>query len=507
MYNIFNEDNLEFSGLARQFLFRRLEPYTVYTLVLEACTETGCTRSAPQRVTTEEAAPSSQPAPTVLQVQSRSVELRWSPPVQPNGRILQYQVLAVSVEDGRVRSDEDDSLRAKIVFIQNDTQANSFSYNMSGLLPWSRYKFRVRVSNAAGYTDSSWLTVYTKQAPPRGLAPPVVRHIEGKPNEVFVAWTPPLEPNGVLLTYRIQRDNVGFHFSFDSSVFNYTDVDLTAYTLYSYAVIVCTVAGCVTSESTQIRTLEAAPANVEPPMVSDVTSYSFNVSWSVSSIQNGEIVMYILKMNNEEIYRGKRSSVLVLDLQPHISYSLVLTACTNGGCTASSPIPIQTREAPPSGMPTPTLKVTGPESVEVTWREPVQPNGVIIGYELRRNQSLIYTGMDTRYHDFTLLPSVEYSYIITANNSQGAATSLPAVARTQPSAPSGVAPPRLQALGPFSVMVQWEPPARPNGVIISYSLYKRDPAEPNVKRFIFASHHSAFQSQSFSLTALKPYYR
>ncbi|KAK7153113.1 hypothetical protein R3I93_011118 [Phoxinus phoxinus] len=507
MYNIFNEDNLEFSGLARQFLFRRLEPYTVYTLVLEACTETGCTRSAPQRVTTEEAAPSSQPAPTVQQVQSRSVELRWSPPAQPNGRILQYQVLAVSVEDGRVRSDEDDSLRAKIVFIQNDTQANSFSYNMSGLLPWSRYKFRVRVSNAAGYTDSSWLTVHTKQAPPRGLAPPVVRHIEGKPNEVFVAWTPPLEPNGVLLTYRIQRDNVGFHFSFDSSVFNYTDVDLTAYTLYSYAVIACTVAGCVTSESTQIRTLEAAPANVAPPMVSDVTSYSFNVSWTVSSIQNGEIVMYILKMNNEEIYRGKRSSVLVLDLQPHISYSLVLTACTNGGCTASSPIPVQTREAPPSGMPTPTLKVTGPESVEVTWREPVQPNGVIIGYELRRNGSLIYTGMDTRYHDFTLLPSVEYSYIITANNSQGAATSLPAVARTQPSAPSGVAPPRLQALGPFSIMVQWEPPARPNGVIISYSLYKRDPAEPNVKRFIFASHHSAFQSQSFSLTALKPYYR
>uniref|UniRef100_A0A8C1J3X3 Usherin n=1 Tax=Cyprinus carpio TaxID=7962 RepID=A0A8C1J3X3_CYPCA len=507
MYNIFNEENLEFSGLARQFLFRRLEPFTVYTLILEACTEAGCTRTAPQCITTEEAAPSSQPAPTVQQVQSRSVELCWSPPAHPNGRILQYEVLAVSLEDGRVRSDEDDSMRAKIVFIQNDTQANSFSYNMSGLLPWSRYKFRVRVSNAAGYTNSPWLTVQTKQAPPRGLAPPAVSHVEGKPNEVLVAWTPPLEPNGVLLTYRIQRDNVGFHFSFDSSVFNYTDVDLTAYTLYSYAVIACTVAGCVTSEPTQIRTLEAAPANVEPPRVSDVTSYSLNVSWSVPSIQNGETVVYILKTGDEEVYRGKQLSAQVFDLQPHVSYILILVACTNGGCTASSPTSVLTREAPPSGMPAPSLKVTGPESVEVTWREPIQPNGVIIGYELRRNGSLIYTGMDTRYHDFTLLPSIAYSYTITANNSQGATTSLPTVARTQPSAPSGVAPPRLQTLGPFSIMVQWDPPARPNGVIISYSLYKRDPAEPDMKRLIFASHHSAFQSRSFSLTALKPYYR
>lgn len=507
MYNIFNEDNLEFSGLARQFLFRRLEPYTVYTLVLEACTEAGCSRTAPQHITTKEAAPSSQPAPTVQQVQSRSVELRWSPPAQPNGRILEYQVLAVSLEDGRVWSDEDDSMRAKIVFIQNDTQANSFSYNMSGLLPWSRYKFRVCVSNVAGYTDSPWLTVQTKQAPPRGLASPVVSHVEGKPNEVFVTWTPPLEPNGVLLTYRIQKDNVGFHFSFDSSVFNYTDVDLTAYTLYSYAVIACNVAGCVTSELTQIRTLEAAPANVEPPMVSDVTSYSLNVSWTVPSIQNGEIVVYILKMNNEEVYRGKKLSAQVFDLQPRVSYILILMACTNGGCTASLPTSVQTREAPPTGMPAPTLKVTGPESVEVTWRVPIQPNGIIIGYELRRNGSLIYTGMDTRYHDFTLLPSVAYSYTITANNSQGATTSPPTVARTQPSAPSGVAPPRLEALGPFSIMVQWDPPVRPNGVIISYSLYNRDPAEPNMKRYIFASHHSAFQSQSFSLTALKPYYR
>ncbi|KAL7861387.1 hypothetical protein SRHO_G00128280 [Serrasalmus rhombeus] len=507
MYNIFSDDNLEFSGLSRQFLFRRLEPYTTYSLVLEACTEAGCTRTTPQLVTTEEAPPSSQLAPTALHVGAHSVELHWAPPGQPNGRILQYQVMAMSVEDSRVRSDEDDSVRVKVVFTEKAVEASSFSCNVSGLQPWSKYRFFVRVSNTAGSTDSPWLTVHTKQAPPRGLASPAVSHLEGRPYELFVSWTPPLEPNGILVSYRIQRDNVGFHFSFDSSVLNYTDEDLTAYTDYSYAVIACTIAGCVTSRPTTIRTLEAAPAIVEPPVVSNVTAHSLKAAWTVPSIQNGEMLEYILQVNQEKVYRGKTLTMEVTDLKPHTSYILILTACTNGGCTSSPSTSAHTEEAPPTGMLAPTLKVTGPESVEVSWKEPNHPNGIITGYELRRDGRIIYAGMDTRYHDFTLLPSVEYSYTITANNSQGTTTSPPAVARTQPSAPSGVAPPRLQTLGPFSVMVQWDPPARANGVIISYSLYKRDPAEPNVKRLIFAPHHSAFQSRSFSLTALKPYYR
>ncbi|KAF7704133.1 hypothetical protein HF521_021205 [Silurus meridionalis] len=499
-YNVYSDDNLEFSGLSRQFLFRRLEPYTTYSLVLEACTEAGCTRSVPQPITTNEAPPSSQLPPSAQNIGPNSVELHWVPPGQANGRILHYQVLAV-------KSDEDDMVQAKVAYTERDVQAYSFFCNVSSLKPWTRYKFKVRVTNTAGSTESSWLTLQTKQAPPSGLAAPTVSHLEGHPNELFVNWTPPFEANGVLTSYRIQRDDISFHFSFDSSVLNYTDEDLTAYTNYSYAVIACTIAGCVTSQSTTVRTLEAAPAIIEPPTVSYITSHSLNASWTIPAIQNGEIVAYILQTNMEEVYRGKKLSVQVSNLKPHTSYSLILTACTNGGCTASLPTSVLTREAPPSSMPTPSLKVTGPESVEVSWKEPDHPNGVITGYELRRDGHLIYAGMDTRYHDFLLLSSIEYSYTVTANNSQGTATSLAAVARTQPSVPSGVAPPQLQALGPLSVLVQWEPPARANGVIISYSLYTRDPTEPNAQRTIFAPHHSAFQSRSFSLTALKPYHR
>lgn len=92
-------------------------------------------------------------------------------------------------------------------------------------------------------------------------------------------------------------------------------------------------------------------------------------------------------------------------------------------------------------------KVTGPESVEVSWRPPEHPNGVITEYELRRDGEVVYVGTETHYHDFTLLPSVEYSYTVRANNSRGAVSSAAATAKTHPSAPSGVGLPVLTPVG------------------------------------------------------------
>lgn len=98
-------------------------------------------------------------------------------------------------------------------------------------------------------------------------------------------------------------------------------------------------------------------------------------------------------------------------------------------------------------------KVTGPESVEVSWRPPQHPNGVITGYELRRDGEVVYVGTESRYHDFTLLPSVVYSYAVTANNSKGSVSSTAATAKTHPSAPSGVGLPSLTPLRENQVVV------------------------------------------------------
>uniref|UniRef100_A0A4W6FW95 Usherin n=1 Tax=Lates calcarifer TaxID=8187 RepID=A0A4W6FW95_LATCA len=453
MYNLYSEGNLEFSGLSRNFLFRRLEPWTVYTLTLEACTSRGCTRSPPQHITTAAAPPASQPPPRPLFIGPDRVSLRWGPPAQPNGPIGEYFLLGRSLEEvGRGRNNEEDIERGKVLFRESSPQqTDTISYTVTGLRPWTQYEFSVRTHNPAGHTSSHWVTVTTRQAPPRGLAPPTVSHLHGRPSEVLISWTPPLEPNGVLQSYRIQRNNVSFSFSFDPTVLSYTDEDLLPFTTYSYAVIACTSEGCIISSHTNITTLEAPPATVEAPTVVTITSNSINISWSKPPTQNGEVTEYVLKLNNKEVYRGRDQNAVLSDLRPHTSYQLVLLACTSGGCTTSTTVSAITEEAPPTGLPAPTLKVTGPESVEITWRPPEHPNGIITGYELFRDGEVIYVGAERHYHDFTLLPNVEYSYIIRANNSRGAVSSATASAKTHPSAPSGVGLPTLTPLGPNQV--------------------------------------------------------
>ncbi|KAM9408306.1 LOW QUALITY PROTEIN: usherin [Pholidichthys leucotaenia] len=507
MYNLYSEENLEFSGLLRSFLFRRLEPWTIYTLILEACTSAGCTRTPPQHIATAAAPPASQPAPRPVVIGPDHVSLTWGPPSQSNGPVSEYVLLGRSVEEEvMVRSYEEDILRGKELFRDTSPQQAETSYTVSGLRPWTEYEFSVCTYNPAGHTCSPWVSVTTRQAPPRGLAPPTVAHLRGQPSEVVVSWSPPLEPNGVLQSYRIQRNNISFSFSFDPTVLSYTDEDLQPLTTYSYSVVACTSEGCITSPHTNITTLEAPPDIVETPRMDTITSNSIHISWSKPVMENGEVTEYVLKLNNEEAYRGRDLNTVLSDLQPYTSYQLVLVACTSGGCTTSDSVTTLTEEAPPTGQKAPSIKVTGPESVEISWRPPEHPNGIIIGYELRRDGEVIYVGPETHYHDFTLLPSVEYSYVVRANNSRGAVSSMEVTAKTHPSAPSGVGPPTLTPLGPSQVRVEWQIPVRPNGDIVSYAIYQRDPVQLNVVSTVFTPEDGAFSDRHTTLDGLAPYH-
>ncbi|XP_015250616.1 PREDICTED: usherin-like [Cyprinodon variegatus] len=509
MYNLYSEGNLEFSGLSRSFLFRRLEPWTVYSLTLEACTSAGCTHSPPQHITTAAAPPALQLPPKPLSVGSDHVSFTWEPPSQPNGPIGEYSLLWRRLkESGTSQINEEDTDGGKLLFPESSPQrAESLSYTVTGLRPWTQYEFSICTHNPAGHTCSSWVTVTTRQAPPRGLTTPRVRHVHGRPSELVISWTPPLEPNGVLKSYRIQRNNVSFSFSFDPTVLTYTDEDLHPFSTYSYSVTACTSEGCTTSPWTNITTLEAPPEMVDPPTMDAITSDLINISWSKPLMHNGEVTEYILKMNNKEAYRGRDFSTVLSNLQPHTSYQLVLLACTRGGCTTSNTTTVVTKEAPPTHLAVPTLKVTGPESVEITWRPPDHPNGIITGYELCRDGEVIYVGTDTHYHDFTLLPSIEYRYVVRANNSRGAVSSEVATAKTHPSVPSGVALPTLTSLEATRVRVEWQTPARPNGEIVSYAVYLRDPVQLNITSAIFTQEDSSFYDKQIILHRLSPYHR
>uniref|UniRef100_A0A8D0L665 Usherin n=1 Tax=Sphenodon punctatus TaxID=8508 RepID=A0A8D0L665_SPHPU len=503
-YNIFNDGNLEYSGLSRQFLFRRLEPFTLYTLVLEACTLAGCTCSSPQPIQTDEAHPMSQLAPVIQSVNATNIELSWSEPVIPNGKIIRYEVIRRCTKEN-ASGNRATAADQKTIFAEYNPGSSTFIYNDNGLQPWTSYEYKIRAWNSVGYTDSSWSVVETSQAAPKGFAAPKLRNVSV--NKLFISWSSPEEPNGILQSYRLQRNDSLYPFSFDATTVSYTDEDLLPYSMYSYAITACTMGGCSTSEPTSIRTLEAAPAIVNPPTLQAVSATQINASWSPPLIQNGEIKKYILKLNDEEYYAGKSLSRPVLNLQPFRQYDFTLIACTNGGCTSSQSQTAWTMEAPPQNLEAPRLLVTGSESIEITWQTPTNPNGKIKSFDLKRDGTFIYSGLETWYHDFMLTPVMEYSYSITANNSQGSITSPSAKIRTNPSAPSGMLPPRLQAWASRALLVVWDPPKKVNGEIINYTISIRENAEPRKKMFHFDSSHISFERRSYIAQELKPYFR
>ncbi|KAM4770863.1 usherin [Rhinophrynus dorsalis] len=502
MYNIFSDGNLEYSGLSRQFLFRRLDPYTIYQLVLEACTEAGCTRTFPQLIQTEEASPTSQLPPLIHSINSSHIELSWSPPIHPNGKLKYYNIIKRCTQGNSLGNKK--NIDEKIVYTENNTESKIFSYIDEGLRPWTNYEYKIRTWNSVGYTDSSWTMVQTSQAAPSSLLPPKLSHVDNNPHQLNIQWTQPEEENGVILSYRLQRNNIILPFSFDPGTFRYTDEDLMPYSEYNYSVIACTLGGCATSDPAHIKTLEAAPALVSPPNVESLSTTEINVTWSSPLLQNGEITKYIIQMDNENYFAGNKLSKLVSNLQPFTWYNISLLACTNGGCTSSLPTSFKTMEAPPTGMKAPTFDVTGAESVKIKWQIPDKPNGEIRNYELRRDDILIYVGSDTHYHDFGLMPGMEYSYTIQANNNQGSCISSSANIKTHPSSPSGLEPPKLQAKSAHDILVIWKPPLRTNGDIINYTLSVRYPVEMEVKQYSFNNSLTPRISYSFLVKELKP---
>ncbi|XP_044147224.1 usherin [Bufo gargarizans] len=503
MYNVYSDGSLEYSGLSQQFFLRRLEPFTVYTLVLEACTAAGCTQTFPHRVQTDEASPVSQLPPQIKPLNATHIQLTWSPPIHSNGKIIQYEIIKRSTQENSLGNRK--TIAESVVFRQLNTEPMRFIYTDGGLKPWTDYEYKVRVWNSVGYTDSIWTVGQTSQAAPTFIPPPKLSYDSQNPNHIVIQWTKPEEDNGKILYYMLKKNNLTLPFNFDYATLNYTDEDLLPYSEYTYSIVACTLGGCTISDATHIRTLEGPPSALNPPTAEALSATEVNVSWSPPSMQNGEITKYIVKFDNETYFVGTRLSIVVSNLQPFTIYNISLVACTNGGCTSSSNTLVRTKEARPFHMKEPSFVVTSAQSIKISWQSPEKPNGEIANYELRRDGLLIYTGLDIHYHDFGLEPGTEYTYTVQASNSQGSCTSSPASIKTQPSLPSGMEPPRLHAKSANKILITWRDPLKANGPIHNYTLYIYHPSEMKDKQYTFNSSFLSPNDHSYVIKDLKPY--
>ncbi|XP_021347323.1 usherin-like [Mizuhopecten yessoensis] len=479
IYNIYEVGSAIalYKGLNREFEFRRLQPYTDYHVQMEACTVAGCTRGPVYTFVTAETPPADQSSPTIGNVTSSRVVITWTKPVRPNGMISMYEVLRRS-QTRVVRR----SLSApEVVYTTTNVDQDSYQYVDMDLDAFSEFQYSIRSSNSKGFIQSPWTSVFTSQAAPEWLAPPTVSFISGHQDSLNIKWVPSSQPNGILQSYQLQRNNsVPLSFTIHDPM-EFNDTGLLAYTWYSYKVTACTAGGCTTSDPTHFRTKETAPLLVSPPSINTWNSTTLRLEWQSPLTTNGKISLFNLKMDNAVIYSGIATVYIQTGLTPYTEYSFVLTACTTGGCTDSGEVKGRPDDDIPLGLNAPILNVISSKSIEVTWGPPQYPNGIISSYDLRRDGELIYTesisvtgSLRTSYVDYNLEPGTEYSYIIIARNRKGSVDSLASIATTYSASPSGLDPPVLRALSSTSVQVTWQPPVQPNGPIRNYTVFENN---------------------------------
>ena len=122
----------------------------------------GCSFANPQLVTTAEVIPFGQPAPNLLALSPRVVEVTWDPPLQPNGIITSYQVL------------RQESSPSSLKVINTTTDVLTRLYVDEDIVPASSYQYAIRAINSQGQTESEFKDITTPATAPEGLSAPTL---------------------------------------------------------------------------------------------------------------------------------------------------------------------------------------------------------------------------------------------------------------------------------------------------------------------------------------------
>lgn len=472
-------------GLDRSKQVSGLKPFTVYSVRVKACTAKGCGLGDREYVTTLEAPPIGQGAPTLLAREWDVVQITWSPPSSPNGIITRYEIYRKIGNNAPLQ----------VCITQQLTCLNS---RLSG---YTVYSYRVRARNSAGFVDGPWRDVRTLEGPPQGINPALLNVLNS--TAIYVSWSAPTQPNGIVTHYEVRyreelqvpdNSNVTVAARVTSNVFNLTVNGLTPHTDYQFLIAAINSRREGTSAWATAKTKQAPPANLRRLQADKAADgKSMRIFWDEPGRPNGVITHYNLYQDGVQIYRGSPREYRVSRLIPYTAYEFQLEACTAAGCTRGSLQVIFSAEVNPQGQAPPMVRFTNATAIQLSWKPPVVPNGIIIRYELHRtvtpvqkrrkravvSSSLIYSTNDTNntdylYTDTGLKPYTRYSYSVHAVNNGGFTASDPVTVTTSEASPTSMDAPHIRLVDADSLNVSWTKPLEPNGRILRYILFRNN---------------------------------
>ncbi|KAL4642042.1 immunoglobulin superfamily DCC subclass member 4-like [Arapaima gigas] len=423
-----------------EYLVKELLPHTAYTFYVVAYSPMGASRPS-QSVTMAmpEDVPIAPPQLSVISTSSTEIRVMWLPlsPQHSRGAVTRYRIDYCTQDQEYVPlvTDQVSSLEVG----GNETQVT-----LRGLLPNQAYQLRMVAGTSAGFgTPSQWTVHHTPNHLNQSsvLFAPTELKVRAKMYSLHITWQPP--PNHTQISgYKLQyrelepepaEERAGAQpVKLKKRIRYYEITGLAADRVYEVKVWAYNKQtdgyAAVWKGRTERAPSTGAPAQRflpplppsslqasansstsiwlrwEKPRFSTVQIISYTVRCSPAGLRNASLVSY---------YTSSAQEILLGALKPFTRYAL---AVQSNGLEVDGPFSNTVEESTLSDRPsTPPadlhLSALDSNSVLVSWRPPVEPNGIIVEYKI------LYSGNSSQPdHQWS---SVSRDGVVTSTEVQG----------------------------------------------------------------------------------------
>ncbi|XP_067906563.1 phosphatidylinositol phosphatase PTPRQ isoform X2 [Heterodontus francisci] len=473
------------------YVVKELVPYTDYIIRVSAFTIVGEGPPTSISLKTRQYVPSSVQNVTYKNINSTSILILWDPPAIPNGIITHYTIYAV--EEGTNEA------------FQGVVTSNNIT--LTGLKKFTDYKMRVTASTSVGESSVSEkddIFVRTledePETPPENLT---FKNITE--TSAYLSWSPPEKSNGIIIYYEVTYTNYTDCFTINSSethiylenlkTFSPYNISVKAYTKYGHGNQTSPTVLLVTKQDVP----DSAPENITYIFLSPL---DVEISFLPPATPNGIIqfyTLYLTNQNNSEelITNSTNLTITITGLKANEKYSLKISASTSKGeGIQSQPLYILSGEGVPGSPPQSlTSKQLSSTTVHLSWKPPLEPNGVILYYTVHiwsATTQLILNETGTSILLKHLNNNTEYYAFVTANTrlGDGGMKSNNITFQTSESTrnPEGII--SYVNKSSTSIQVFWNPPFKLTGNVQYYIVHYRNTSD------VFAQNITDFDQES-----------
>ncbi|CAB4016473.1 phosphatidylinositol phosphatase PTPRQ, partial [Paramuricea clavata] len=441
-------------------------------------------------------------------ISSTELYLTWTSPSDPNGVIIGYRIVWSILRDDKNMSVPNSVSKTEII-----NNGSTVSFGIDKLEPYSVYRVSLNGMTSIGNGTAVTLTARTNQSSPGKPGNVQLERISS--TELYLTWTSPSDPNGVIIGYRIVwsilRDDKNMSVSNsvskteiinNGSTVSFRIDKLEPYSVYSVSLNAMTSIGNGTVVTFTARTNQSTPGKPRSVQLEPISSTELGLTWTSPSDPNGVITGYRIvwsivrddknmsvsnSVSKTEIKNnGSAVSFRIDKLEPYSVYNVSLNAMTSIGNGTVVTLTARTNQSTPGKPGSVQLERISSTELDLTWTSPSDPNGVIIGYRIvwsilrdDRNMSvsnsvskteIINNGNAVSFGIDKLEPYSVYSVSLNAMTSIGNGTVVTPTARTSQSTPGKPGSFQLERISSTELYLTWTSPPDPNGVIIGYRI-------------------------------------